>query len=341
MTDPQTVTWAELDSQPEAWGRLLDRLASGGAPEVDLGAFDAVVLVGSGSSFYLAQAAGDWIRRRHPLPVRAVPSCEVMLDPVERRVAPRTLVIAFSRSGESSEGLRAVEILKAAGATVLSVSCTEGSTLLGLGDVALHLPEGHEDGLVMLRSFTSMLLALQWMFGTDEDRADLRRVPEAGRAILDASRRALRDLARSRDFDRYVFLASGSSYPLGVEASLKIQEMSISTSESYHSLEYRHGPKSTADAETLIAMIALPDEAHGLRLARDVKDLGAALLVTGPGAEAYREVADLVVPAPEGLDQGSASVLSLLPLQVVAHDTAIRLGRDPDHPANLAKVVIL
>ncbi|MDB5505376.1 MAG: hypothetical protein JWR75_14 [Devosia sp.] len=337
------VTWRELISQPDAWHALLTRLEDRSAfPLLDLASFDEIVLVGSGTSYYLAMAAGDWIKRRHATQVRAVPSCEVMLDDFETRERPgsRRLAIGFSRSGESSELVIAIELLKAAGFEVLSVSCTEDSSLLRLGDHKIYLDEGHEDGLIMLRSFTSMLLTAQSLFGTDADNAALRRLPEAGRSILSGQEAALKSLARRRAFDRFVFLASGPSYPIAVEAGLKIQEMSIATSESYQSLEYRHGPKATADANTLITLFAVSDEAHGLSLARDCKALGVTLLVVGKGAEAYSQIADLTVPAPAGLTEAQAAVLALLPIQVLAFETAMRRGNNPDAPVNLSKVVI-
>lgn len=347
MTDlsPTTgaVTWSELISQPEAWQRLLARLEDRSAfPRLELESFDEIVLVGSGTSFYLAQAAGDWIKRRHDVPVRAVASCEVMLDPFETRARPgsRRLAIGFSRSGESTELVLAVKALKAAGFTVLAIGCSEHSSLLKLGDDNIYVAEGREDGLVMLRSFSSMLLTVQALFGTPEDQVALRRLPEAGRAILADRHAELKALANRRAFDHFVFLGSGPSYPIAVEAALKIQEMSIATSESYPSLEYRHGPKATADADTLITLFALGDEAHGLALARDLKALGATLLVVGKGAAAYAEIADLAIAAPEGLTEAQASLTSLLPIHILAFETALRRGSNPDAPVNLSKVVL-
>lgn len=336
------VTWSELVSQPTAWGRLLDRLdTAGDLPDVALDAFDEVVLLGSGTSYYLALAAADWVRRRHEVPVRAVPSCEVVLDAQERASRGRRLVVAISRSGESSELILAIDALRAAGTTILGISCVDGSTLLRKADVPMYVAEGQEDGLVMLRSFTSMLLTLQHLFGHDADRAALRALPAAGQALLDDHADELRAVANLHPFDRFVFLASGPSYPIALEAGLKVQEMSISTSETYHSLEYRHGPKATADRNTLLTLFTLTDLDHGLALARDVKALGVTLLVVGPGADRYEGVADMVVPSPAGLDEGAASVLNLLPLQVTSFETAMRRGKNPDAPENLSKVVIL
>lgn len=338
------TTWHELVSQPDAWEQLIARLDAGrDTPALALDRYDEVLLLGSGTSYYLALAAADWMRRRHAVPIRAVPSCEVLLDgyeaaPAQRR---RRLAIAISRSGESSELILAIKALRATGSTVLGISCAAGSSLLQLADQPFHIAEGQEDGLVMLRSFTSMLLLLQYVAGSEDDRTALRRLPAAGRLVFDEQTDDLRVLARSRPFDRFVYLASGPSYPIALEASLKVQEMSVSTSEAYHSLEYRHGPKATADGNTLLTLFTLSEPDLGLSLARDMKSLGVTLLVVGPGAERYRGIADLAVPAPEGMSEGVAGVVSLLPLQILAFETAMRRGKNPDAPENLSKVVIL
>lgn len=337
------TTWNELISQPDAWLTLLDRLAAGtGLPSVSLADFDEVVMIGSGSSYYLALAAVDWVRRRHKILARAVPSCEVVLDQNERTatLGPRRLVIAFSRSGESTELLWALKAMQAAGNIVLGICCSERSSLLELADITWHIKEGHENGLIMLRSFTSMLIAVQYMFGTSEDRLQLRMLPQAAQDLLERSPE-IHGLANRRPFDRFVFLASSSNYPIALEASLKIQEMSLSTSEAYHTLEYRHGPKATADAQTLVTLFTLSDPSHGLMLAKDLKALGVTLIVVGFGAELYQEIADLTVSPGQEFTECASTAVALLPAQLIAYYTAIRRGQNPDAPTNLSKVVRL
>ncbi|PRY19521.1 glucosamine--fructose-6-phosphate aminotransferase (isomerizing) [Aliiruegeria haliotis] len=335
------VTWSELTSQPDAQRALIARLLSGALKlPVSLDDFDEILLLGSGTSYYLALALADWMRRRGRA-ARAVPSCEVLLDPWETRESDtRRLAIGLSRSGKSSELILAEKKLSDAGFVTLGVSCTEGSDLLRVSDHGLHLPEGYEDGLVMLRSFTSMLVAVQWLSGTAEDHKALAQLPEQGAALLANQADAITKAANAREFNRFVFLASGPDYPLALEAALKIQEMSISTSEAYHSLDYRHGPKACADDKTAVVIFALSDREHGLSLARDVKDLGAAVIVVGQDAAAYADVADLTVAGSGVLSAGQAAALSILPAQIFAFATAMRLGCEPNAPTNLSKVVV-
>lgn len=333
-----TTTWRELISQPDHWATLIARLRSHALTlPITPAGYDEFLLLGSGTSYYLALAVADWMRRRG-LNARAVPSCEVLLDPYESRASgQRRLAIGFSRSGQSTELLLALQSLSGAGFTTLGIGCTAFSDLLVQADHALLIDEGHEDGLVMLRSFTSMLIAAQWLFGNAADRLTLARLPETGYRML-AHEGAVRQLANRAAYDRFVFLGSASSYPLALESGLKIQEMAVATSEAYHSLDYRHGPKACATDKTVVVLFALSDRTHGLALARDVKALGATLMVIGKDAMAYDTIADLAVAT--DIDDAAGSAAMMLPVQMFACATALRRGQNPDAPVNLTKVVL-
>ena len=332
------ITWRELISQPQAWSALIGRLQTGALTlPVDPRQFDEFVLLGSGSSYYLALSVADWMRRRG-MAARAVPSCEVLLDPYETsQSGKRRLAIGFSRSGYSSELILANRKLSAAGFVTLGISCSANSDLLKEADHGLLIFEGHEDGLVMLRSFSTMLIAAQWLFGNASDQEALCGLPVAGAAMFEHEA-AIRRLANARAFDRFVFLASGPQHPLALEAALKIQEMAIATSEAYHSLDYRHGPKACADSKTAVFLFALADQDLGLSLARDIKALGASVIVIGDTASAYDKVADYVIGS-DTMGAEAAAATLLLPVQIFAFATALRCNQNPDISVNLSKVV--
>lgn len=335
-----TITIAELISQPDAWARLIVRLDHGTLTlPLDPATYHEFLLLGSGSSYYLARAAADWMLRRG-FNARAVASCEVLLDPYESRATgTKRLAIGFSRSGQSSELLMANTRLRAAGFDLMGIGCTAGSDLLAQVDHPVLVAEGYEDGLVMLRSFTAMLITAQWLFGDAHDRAALRHLPQMGAGMLDHGP-ALRDLANARAFNRFVYLGSGPQHPLTQEAALKVQEMAMATSEAYYSMDYRHGPKGCADADTMVTLFTLSDRTQGLALARDIRDLGASLIVIGPDAAAYADLANLTIKAGTMNAEPAAAAL-LIPAQLFAYFTALRRGQNPDAPVNLAKVVVL
>lgn len=273
---------------------------------------------------------------------RPVPSCEIFLSR-ERYLnlqGRKGLAIGISRSGESSEAILAAELLKEKGFSLLVIGCYETSSLTAKADHRLTVSEGQEEGLAMLRSFTSMLLGFQlFLAGQKDADGKFYKLPMVGERLINTYAKQLTSLANQRDFKRFVFLGSGVHFPLTFEAGLKMQEMAIATSEAYHSLEYRHGPKSTAASDTLVTLFALDGDAYGVELLRDLKEYDVTTLVIGEDANAYKNVADETVGLESGLNQADRLILTLLPAQLLAFETSLRLGQNPDVSRNLSQVV--
>jgi len=310
---------------------------------------EQVIVFGSGSSYYLATLVGHTIERMTGRRVLATPSCEVMLDPdrLLALLAGRRVAIGFSRSGESSEVLLAAAILRERGIPVLGVTCTPGSSLSRDASECLLVPEGHEEGMVMLRSFTCMLLACRMALGSramgmadGEVAGVVEQLADMGEALLQTEEEPIAALSKERPFNRFVLLGSGADYALAQEASLKLQEMATVTTEPYYTLEYRHGPRSTGDAHTLATMFAPARADLGLSLVRDLAGQGLATLVVGSDVAMYRGVATKVVSVGMALPEPLHQLLALLPAQLLAYATALRTGKNPDAPQNLSKVVL-
>jgi glutamine---fructose-6-phosphate transaminase (isomerizing) len=287
----------------------------------------------------------DLIEGATGIRARPVPSCELFLCP-ERYLqlnGRKGLAIGVSRSGESSEALLAAELLKTNNFSLLVVGCYDTSSLAAKADYRLTVPEGQEEGLAMLRSFTSMLLGFQLFIaeqtpGKVESR--FYKLPILGERLISTYTKVLTTLAHTGDFRRFVFLGSGLHFPLTFEAGLKMQEMALATSEAYHSLEYRHGPKATAAGDTLVTLFALGgDTSYGIDLIRDLKDCNVTTLVIGESVQAYQEVAHETVELESGLSQADRLILTLLPAQLLAFETSLRLGQNPDVSRNLSQVV--
>lgn len=335
------ITRRELWSQPKRWQYLINRFPETDLPDLALNSFDEIIVFGSGTSYYLAMLLAMLLEQKG-MYAKAVPSCELFLheDLYLGSKATKRLGIGISRSGESSEGLIAADLLKSRDIPLLALGCDADSSLPQTSNYQLIVSEGHEEGMVMLRSFTSMLLGFQLFLS--HSTTPFNTIPEKGEKLLDQHASALKILANKRSFNRFVMLGSGFHYPLAVEASLKFQEMAISTSEAYHSLEYRHGPKSTADTNTLAVLFALDgNEQYGVKLVEDLNDYGVSCLVVGEKVEAYRKAASYTIELSSMLSVSNRLVLSLLPVQVLAFETALRLGQNPDSPRNLSAVVKL
>lgn len=345
-----SITWQELASQPARWRELVRRAPAAAGLWHRMRTADRIVVFGSGSSYYLAALVGETIQRVTGRPVLAAPSCEILLDP--DRFLPATgagcVAVGFSRSGESSEGVEALTITRQRGIPVLAVTCTQDSSLAREATEHFVVPEGQEDGMVMLRSFTCMLLACRMALGHEglgvaqgEVTAMLAKLSHVGRALLDTESETMTALASTRPFNRFVLLGSGTDYALAQEAALKLQEMATVTTEPYYTLEYRHGPRSTGDVNTLAVLFAPARHDLGTSLVQDLSDQGLATLVIGADIEPYRELATATIAAGPGLPQPLRQIVSLLPVQMLAFAIAVRTGQNPDAPRNLAKVVLL
>lgn len=336
-------TLGELTSQPEAWERALAALATA-APALRgmLPAFDEVILTGCGSTYYLALAAATTLRERG-VDARGLPASEIWLYPRSAyRAERKTLLVAVSRSGTTTETLRAVEGFKAhARGAVLTLSCYPDRPLAGLGDVNLVLEAGQEESVAQTRAFSVLYLATVALalLGTEPaaaggDLEALAPLPDAGRRLLERYRPLASRLGSDPDLDRFYFLGSGPRYGLACETSLKLKEMSLSHSEPFHFLEFRHGPQAMlTDTTLLIGLVSDTNAASERAVLDEMAERGARVLALAErSADATLE---------SGMPETLRNVLYLPVLQLLAYERSLWKGLDPDRPHNLDAVVVL
>ncbi|MGC8777931.1 MAG: SIS domain-containing protein, partial [Candidatus Caldatribacteriaceae bacterium] len=138
-----------------------------------------------------------------------------------------------------------------------------------------------------------------------------------------------------------IFLGNGPYYGVAWEGSLKLKEMSLTPTETFHFLEFRHGPKSIVDEATLI--IALTSESafsFEEALLREMVDLKASILHLGKKLLQLPQASEIIV-SEERLSDFSLPILDVVFLQLLGYFRARMRGLDPDRPHNLTKVVQL
>jgi len=335
-------TYQEILSQPAAWEAALSGLAEA-APALrtlDVTGFDQVLFTGCGSTYYLALAAAALFSEVTGRPARGLPASELWLYP--RLAYPaqgKTLLVAVSRSGETTETLHAGRAFLAAGrGPLVTLSCYPGCSLSQLGQFNLVLPSGQEQSVAQTRAFSTLYLGtvaltLLWA-GDSVHYAELARLPAAGQALLERYTAHAETLGRDPRFTRFYFLGSGPRYGLAAELSLKMKEMSLSHSEPFHFLEFRHGPKSMVNAETLV--IGLLSEHNGAperQVLDEMRALGATILALGES--------DADVAFNSHVAEVARNILYLPIGQRLAFEHALAQGLDPDRPHNLDAVVKL
>jgi glucosamine--fructose-6-phosphate aminotransferase (isomerizing) len=343
-------TWQEILSQPEAWQMTLEAfVASQSALQdfLDQANFDQILVAGCGSTYYLAQAAAATFSHRTGIPARALPSSELWL--FTHTVLPsRALLVAVSRSGTTTETLLALRRFREThGGPVLTVTCYPESPLAQRADFTLAAPDAQEHSVAQTRSFTSMFLltqALAAVLASDRGRLErLRRLPDVLGGLVDRLGDLPQELGGALDIERIFFLGGGPLYGLANEAMLKTKEMSLSHSEAYHPLEFRHGPMSLADEHTLVVgFLSDTGLAEELSVLTDMKKLGARTLALAEDASLFAGwQPDHVVELHSGLDEWERGPLYLPIVQRIAYHRALAKGLNPDRPRNLQAVVEL
>jgi glucosamine--fructose-6-phosphate aminotransferase (isomerizing) len=345
MTKTDTFTRREILSQPEAWAAALELLQEQrvGLQFFNPDRYTQVLFTGCGSTYYLALSAAALTQALTGRPSRAFPASELWLSPQTCYTAGRTLLVAVSRSGETTETLRACQAFTADGrGDLITFCCYPDLPLAGMGAFNLVLPSGQEQSVAQTRAFSSLFLgtvALACLWAHRDDLFDsLGRLPEAGKRILEEYAPLAAELGVDESLDRFYFLGSGARYGLACELSLKMKEMSLSHSEPFHFLEFRHGPKSMVTARTLVVGLrssanASPESA----VLEDVSALKGRILAMGEeAADGGRAVAFR-----SGLDEAVRDVLYLPVGQLIALERSLSKGLNPDQPTNLDTVVIL
>lgn len=333
----------EIYAQASAWRAALEVVRSRRAELTKLMARASgreVRLLGSGSSYYLGVAsAPTW--GRHGWTARALPSAEQVLHAGDYAPAA-PLAVAVSRSGATTETLRALEILREAGGLALGVTTETNTPMDALCDVTLHLTEAREASTVQTRSFSAQLLAVNavaWLAREGTDRlTPFERTAAVADGWIASADAHVTPLATR--FERIYVLGTGTRWGLAMEGALKLKETSLTESEAFQTLEFRHGPKSMVDDTTLVVGLVGPRTRETeLAVLREMRELGASVLAIGPDIEADTDLSPLAFPP--DLPEAAQHVLYLPPLQLLAYRRGLAKGLDPDHPRNLSFAVEL
>ncbi|MCY3832416.1 MAG: SIS domain-containing protein [Chloroflexi bacterium] len=337
-------TFREIMSQPEIWSVALSAFAERRGAFAALwtdAAPDQVIVTGCGSTYYLALTAARLLRRAG-VDALACPASELLLCS-DSICLPgrRTLMIAVSRSGTTTETVRAQEQFKARiGGSVVAVTCDSASPLALAADLAIAIDAAQERSVAQTRSFSSMALVIQQMAAhlAGEDLGAGSALPELCRHLLESYSDLARSLAEDAAIEKFFFLGSGALYGIACEAMLKMKEMSLSYSEAYHTLEFRHGPMSMAGEDSLVIGLISPLPAkQEIRVLREMGEMGARPLAIAQSSTGLAP--EISLPA----DQlsGCSPILYLPVLQLLAYYRAIIKGCNPDRPQNLSAVISL
>jgi glucosamine--fructose-6-phosphate aminotransferase (isomerizing) len=302
--------------------------------------FDSVLFTGCGSTYYLSLAASAVFQNLTGIPSRGLPASEIWLYPESACVPQRRhLLVVISRSGETTETVRAAQAFKDRDqGTAITFTCYPDSVLSKQGDLNIVLPAAQEQSVAQTRAFSSLFLATTAFAaacaGRDDLLSQMVRLPEACDRLLVHYAPLAHDLGADAGFDRFYFLGSGARYGLAAEISLKMKEMSLSHSEPFHFMEFRHGPMSmVTDTSMIMGLLSDSQLSHETAVLDEMQARGAKIVSLAE--------TDASVTLGSGVDEAIRDVLYLPAAQLIAFEHSLSKGLNPDQPHNLSAVIRL
>ena len=343
----------EIEEQPEIAAAVLDallpRIASGALWDgLGLARFQRVTVIGCGTSLNAGCIVGAAFSGLGGVPHRPTIASETEGSLIE----PGSLVLAFSQSGETADVLRAIERIDTARSPLIAITNNPYSSLARAASAVIDCAAGAEIGVAASKTFvaqvvTGVCLAISALVGTGRIAAaratrlaeELRRIPDLLAQSLAVSRLVVPTLVPSlRDASGYLFLGRGAGAVYAAEGALKLKELTYRWAEAYPAGELKHGPLALVEPGTPVVVVDDGDPRLEANIA-EVAARGARVIrIGGSGATIPALGRSVAVPLPGGMDRWGP-LEAVIPLQVLARELAVALGRDVDKPRNLAKSV--
>ncbi len=323
----------EIRAQPDVW----DGVARGNAAARLADALgEDNILVGSGSSLFVAQLGALALRRRG-IRAQALAATEARLD---HRAYEAKTVVAISQSGRSTDLLEAVETLRPQ--QLIALTNTADSPLAARADVTIDILAGAEVAVPATKSVTASVAILLWsaslLGGNTTRRATVLHATAAGiRSWFDTPAHAAVIEAAQRIARRQSVIVLGSDYglPIACEAALKLKEATYLHAEGFAGGEFRHGSVAMVDATCAVVGIvdrdALPVVARPLR---EIAPSEALRFVIGTSP-----IDDVPLLGPV-VDEPYNTLAWLVTAQLIALYAARARYIDSDAPRGLRKALI-
>ncbi|PTO95610.1 glutamine--fructose-6-phosphate transaminase (isomerizing) [Vibrio sp. 10N.286.48.B8] len=352
----------EIFEQPTALvntmeGRISDTSvitnAIGVKAEEILSKVEHVQIIACGTSYNSGMAARYWFESL------AGVSCDVEIASEFRYrdfvVRPNSLLVTLSQSGETADTLAALRLAKEKGyMSAMTICNVAGSSLVRESDFAFMTRAGTEIGVASTKAFTTQLAAMLMMV-TSIGRLQGRINEEKEAEIVQALHQLPADIEKALAFDKEIealapdfadkhhtlFLGRGEFYPIAMEASLKLKEISYIHAEAYAAGELKHGPLALIDADMPVVVIA-PSNDLLEKLKSNVEEVrarGGLLYVFADEAAGFESDENMKIIKMPHVSEVTASIYYTVPMQLLSYHVALIKGTDVDQPRNLAKAV--
>ena len=264
------------------------------------------------------------------------------------------IVIAISQSGETADTLAAIQLAKERGATVLGICNVVGSSISRETHAGVYMHAGPEIGVASTKAFTAQVTVLAMMaamIGYKKGILEISRyhalieelscIPDKIERILKQDNKFKKIGEEYQNATNFLYLGRGYSFPVALEGALKLKEISYIHAEGYPAAEMKHGPIALIDRNMPVVVIATNDKSYE-KIVSNIQEVkarnGIVIAIVSEGDKVIKGMADHVLEIPDAMEE-LTSLLSVIPLQLIAYHIAVLRGCNVDQPRNLAKSV--
>ncbi|MDA2969530.1 MAG: glutamine--fructose-6-phosphate transaminase (isomerizing) [Actinomycetota bacterium] len=343
--------YKEIIEQPE----MIEKTLSGRLVENSIGIpiqlnevrnFEKIWIVACGTAYHAGLFGKDLFEKVLGVPVSVELASEFRYrEPI---VGNKDLGIVISQSGETMDTIAATELLKENGAHVLALVNVVGSSLARMSDSVMYLHVGPEIGVASTKAYLGMLvaqlvLAKHWDIENKLNITfeEIKNIPKLVKESLECETEII-NIAKgiSKKNDIY-FIGRGLDYALAAEGALKLKEISYLHAEALAAGELKHGTLALIEEGTPVIVTA--SQSHLLDKTtsnvQEVKARGAFVIAVGDdNSKKMEKISDQFISLPNAHSLLS-TIISIIPLQLIAYHVAKLNGESIDQPRNLAKSV--
>ena len=312
-----------------------------------------IQIVACGTSYNAGMVARYWFESL------AGVSCDVEIASEFRYrkfvTRPNSLLITLSQSGETADTLAALRLAKEKGyMAALTICNVAGSSLVRESDLAFMTRAGVEVGVASTKAFTTQLAALL-MLVTALGKVKGHISAEKEQEIIKAMQSLPAEIEKALAFDTEIealaedfaekhhalFLGRGAFYPIAVEASLKLKEISYIHAEAYAAGELKHGPLALIDVDMPVIVVA-PNNELLEKVKSNIEEVrarGGQLYVFADKEAGFTPTEGMKIITMPKVNDIVAPIFYTIPMQLLSYHVALIKGTDVDQPRNLAKSV--
>lgn len=352
----------EIYEQPNALintmeGRILhnnvivDAIGNGAAEILEK--VEHIQIVACGTSYNAGMTARYWFE------ALAGVSCDVEIASEFRYrkfvTRPNSLLVTISQSGETADTLAALRLAKEKGyMAALTICNVSSSSLVRESDLAFMTRAGVEVGVASTKAFTTQLAALLMLvtaIGKVKGNISNEQEVEIVKALQSLPAEVEKALAFDKDIEALaedfaeknhaLFLGRGEFYPIAMEASLKLKEISYIHAEAYAAGELKHGPLALIDADMPVIVVA-PNNELLEKVKSNIEEVrarGGQLYVFADKEAGFTPSEGMKIITMPKVNEIIAPIFYTIPMQLLSYHVALIKGTDVDQPRNLAKSV--